>query len=525
MLCSIKLRNNSGYNWVKVEFEDNTEIFVKGTCFLNGKLLEKEEFAHCLYREIDKDIYGFVESLDGHFAIIVKRNSDIYAFVDYMRSIPLFLIIKDNETYLTDLIMVSDVSGAEIDTVQRDLYLNALYTLEEKTLFKNIIQLPAGHVLEIKENERNLKCYWKFEYSHAQISDLKEAIEYISNGYDELFEMVKTMVGDRQVAIPLSGGYDSRLVLNGLIKSGISRDKIIAFTYGSPDVTDAILSKKVADAVGVKHCFINYNSSKARKFFAETVKEYCDFAGNANSVPCIQDLYAIYELKKRGELSENSFIIPGHGGPLAGECLYKEFFEKEKCTEEFLLNHLLRDHVLVNYPRRNKELVDNLKYNLFETSYFNKQGEPLQNYPFGYESFYYFERQTKFILNSVRTYEFFGFSWLSPLFFKQQFNIWGKISNELRLNLYVFKETMNTYLIPELREIEFTGTKVARKINERNRYLNYVITVWKLLFDRKRIHYLFSIVPTKMFYKYLFRKKFRVGINNLIAEMYLKQLL
>lgn len=522
MSYSLRLNNNCGYKWEKRIYEDNTEIYVKGVCLTDKHILNGLDFAERVYLEMKKDIYNFANKLDGHFAFIIKQPSKIYAFVDCMRSMPLFLVEKNGEYIITDSVNKDDAVCGEIDVLQKDIFVNSLYTIEEKTLFKNVIQLPAGYSLEVDNSKHTLKHYWEFKYSSNQIENSDDAVKYIQNGYDELFEITKAMIGEKQVAIPLSGGYDSRLVLNGLIKAGVDKSKIVAFTYGSIDNADAILSKKVANAVGVKHYFIEYNTKKAKRFFAKEIKKYCDFAGNLTAVACIQDLYAISELKEKGIITKDTVFIPGHGGPLAGECLYNEFFDSDKCNKEFVLG-LLRNHVLIHHSKRDKSLVEKLKYNLLETNYFNLNDDPLKALPFGYETFYYFERQVKFILNSVRAYEYFGFTWLSPLFFKQQFEVWGNITNQLRLNLVVFKKAMEDYWVPELREIEFTGTKVAKKAKFKNRYLNFVVAKLKLLVCRKKVHYLFTIIPANVFYKHLLKNKFAVNINHLVANVYLKQ--
>ena len=522
MACFLRLQNDCGYSWIKRIYDDGTEIYVKGIFLNGGQVLSGEDFVEQLYFKIDNGIYDFVNRLDGHFAIVIKQATKFHAFVDHMRSIPLFLIEKNNEYFIADSVDKRDVLSKRINNLQKDLFLNSLYTSEEKTLFNNVLQIPAGCAIEVSSGIHNLKRYWKFEYSSAQISDLDEAIKHIKNGYDDLFALVKAMIGERQIVIPLSGGYDSRLILNGLIKSGVDKSKIVTFTYGSMNNADAVISKKVANALGVKHYYINYNTKKARRFFAKELEKYCNFAGNLVAVPHIQDLYAVFILKEQGIISKDSVFVPGHGGPLAGECLYNEFFNKEKCNKEFVLD-LLKNHVLIHHSKRDKKLVEKLKKILFETSYFNSNDAPLNVLPFGYETFYYFERQAKFILNSVRVYEFFGFAWLSPLFFKQQFDVWGKVSNELRVNLFVFKEAIKNYWVPELKGIEFTGTKVAKKTKINNRYLMFVISVFKLLVCREKVHYIFAMIPAKIFYKHFLRNKLCVNLNHLIAEIYLRQ--
>ena len=65
-----------------------------------------------------------------------------------------------------------------------------------------------------------------------------------------------------QIVVPLSGGYDSRLVLAGLVAAGY-RD-LVTFTYGQPGSGEVRVSQRTAAALGVPWHGVAYTPAKWR---------------------------------------------------------------------------------------------------------------------------------------------------------------------------------------------------------------------------------------------------------------------
>ncbi len=513
----VELVNNYGYKWFNLNSE-STMVWVKGFLIADGCVFQNENFAELVFSKTKSEILKICEKADGHFSIVIKNNDEVSVISDHMRSFPVF-VVRGDEICITDTIKPSVIANSEFDNLQKKCFQYALFTFEEKTLFKNIEQVPAGVVCSVTANGISYSDYWQFKYSNNQIKEEAVAVETIKNGYDSLFAVCKELVGDNKVVIPLSGGYDSRLVLNGLLKNGVSKDKIITFTYGRVGYEDGVLSKQIADSMGVAHHFVDYCTKSARKFFEKKYPEFAMYAGMAVSVPCIQEWYAVNELKARGVIDENCVFMPGYGGVLPGHYV-REFMLNESGNDKNKIVEHIKRTMLSNNPNQSASDIKEMQELFINSKYFN--GGENVNYIEGYERMIYAEEQAKFILNATRDYEFVGCKWVTPFFFKEQYNVWGKIDNELRLGNKAFCKCMETYFLPELKEIPFTGSKVSKNAKKNNVILQEIKVRSQMLFNRSKCHYLFGMLPGKVFYTSFLKNMFFVAINHTVGCEYLK---
>ena len=519
MNFKVELVNNNGYEWTSLE-KDGIHIQVKGFLVFESKVLRDNTFAEFVAFVGNEKIAKICKKADGHFAIVINDENGVSIIADHMRSFPLF-IVKGEEYLVTDTIGKDVIAVSEFDNIQKKVYENALFTLEEKTLFKNIQQVPAGVICKVSKNGVEYSNYWQFEYADKQIGDVNEAVSVISDGYDRLFKTCKELVGNKTVVIPLSGGYDSRLVLNGLLKNGVSKEKIITFTYGRTGYEDGVLSKQIADAVGVKHYFVDYCTTEAKSFFEKEYPKFSLYAGMTVSVPCVQEWYAVNQLKLQGVIDENCIFMPGYGGVLPGHYV-RQFMLEENGNDKNKISEHIKNTLLLNGARPNENDVRELQEVFISSKYF--KGSTDINYIEGYESLIYSEEQAKFILNAARDYELVGCQWITPFFFKEQYEVWGKIDNKLRWCNNAYFKCMETYFLPVLGEIPFTGSKVSKRANNGFTIAERIASKLQMIFNRSKTHYLMGMVPNKIFLSAFFANKLAVSINHLMGCEYLKLL-
>ena len=98
-------------------------------------------------------------------------------------------------------------------------------------------------------DDNRLKKEFYFDYLTTKISDkifdeLKS--EFLNILRDTIQRLIKFANG-RQIIVPLSGGYDSRLVAS-LLKQA-NYQNILCFTYGKKSSPEVIISKKVANKI------------------------------------------------------------------------------------------------------------------------------------------------------------------------------------------------------------------------------------------------------------------------------------
>ena len=81
------------------------------------------------------------------------------------------------------------------------------------------------------------------------------------------------------------------------------------------------------------------------------------------------------------------------------------------------------------------------------------------------------ERQSKFIGNSVRTYEFFGYDWWMPFWDREFVDYWSGISYENRLHKSIFKKYVNDLATSQGFEFKETDSIRDRLVSSVKRIL------------------------------------------------------
>lgn len=508
-MSKVNLTNNKGYRWFS-KVTTTKSVWVKGFIVAGDKIIREDELAEFIYAN---DVFALPETLaefDGQFSIVVEADKYVFAIVDHMRCFPLFYKKCGDGFCVFDTVTQKDWDENKINPKQKQMLICTTFTIENATLFDNYFQIPAGQYLVIQDNDAYLKKYWQFSYAPQQIVDKEKAIDVIYNGYAHLFKLCADIVGDRVVVIPLSGGYDSRLVLNGLLKAGIDKDKIVTFTCGIKGYEDSSLSKQVADAVGVKNYYINYDTPQARKVFKTDFKNYALYACGLGAVPSMQEWYAVSELVRQKIIDEDCVFMPGYGGILPGHYIKDSMLNADADEIEGLISQKLKEFASQK-PRATKEEVEECLDMMRKSSCFETLNEDssVKDYIECYERFIYMEEQVKHIQNSTRNYEYVNCEWLSAFFFKEQYDLWAQIDNTLRLNNAAFMCSIEKYMLPQLNAVPFTGSKVERKNSGPK---SRIKKLTDFLFKRTKVHYMFGMFPYTTYYKY-FMKDLYVKIN------------
>ena len=96
----------------------------------------------------------------------------------------------------------------------------------------------------------------------------------------------------RTIAVPLSAGLDSRLIVSGLKRIGYGNVK--CFAYGLPGNYEAAASRKIAGALGFDWRFVPLTPASQRRHFAGAERrDYLRQADSLCSSPFSQDLSAL----------------------------------------------------------------------------------------------------------------------------------------------------------------------------------------------------------------------------------------
>ena len=154
-------------------------------------------------------------------------------------------------------------------------YLNQYSAFSGETLFDDLYDIQAGEYIMIQNTHLTKQQYWNFPKKRQLKSkptqvDLNEIIKC----FDKVFgRMIHYLSEKNQIVyLPLSGGMDSRLLAWALKNISLGGD-IIAFTYGqSLDQEEVAISQRVANELGIKWEFIEYDSQN----ISELYNDICD---------------------------------------------------------------------------------------------------------------------------------------------------------------------------------------------------------------------------------------------------------
>jgi asparagine synthase (glutamine-hydrolysing) len=422
---------NPYFPWTKTE-GNNLKCWLKGDLLYKDTLLEGPGIIS-LFSSLPSSsgmnhdaLKDLLVDFKGCFALVIETREGLLCVVDRIRSIPLFyakidtrFIISDDANYIRDQInpLFNKNNGAE--------FLVTGYVTGPETLFDEIYQIRGGQYLSYSGTDCHITTSFYHRFWHEDF--FPDSEEELMKCLDEVFVHVfqrliaSTKGKGLQIIVPLSGGLDSRIIIAMLKRLGV--DDVICFSYGKKGNHEAEISKKVAEALGYQWYFVEYTNDKWFQCrHSEEMSAYERYAGNLASLPHVQDFLALQELQKEGKIPKKSVFIPGHCGNLiAGDCLPKKILEIPPNNDQFITFALHEHYLLWPWNERGGEELEILFRRKIQQAVGKiaiHNAESLANV---IEYFNGNERQAKFIVNSVRVYEFFGYAWKIPLWDAEDF--------------------------------------------------------------------------------------------------------
>lgn len=401
-MIEINLKYNLYHQWLQQD-----AVFIIGKAFKDGQLLTKTDLA-ALFHTV-KNEAAFLQALaeiDGHFAIVLETDTTYFVAVDRIRTFPIFLKNNNQNIQITDSIVFN---GDTRNEAAIEYFKHTYCTLENTTLLKEWQQLQAGQYAVITKN--NKKYYIKNYYKHTAIiqnTSTEKRVEQLKESEKALVEKIWKYADGRTIVIPLSGGYDSRYLLAVLKQSNYPN--IECFTYGKTDSFEVLTAKKVCEQLQVKWHFVEYDDELLKLFFTEKWQQYASLNHHYTSLPHEQDFFALHYLKERNIIPKEAVIMNGfcqdiHSGS------YLE--EKKKFN---LYNHIFEKHAI-------KPILSAYENNWM-----------------GYREWLIKNRLSKFIINSVRVYEYFGWDFYLPFWQKDWIEFWYSLKEEQLLHQHFYSE-------------------------------------------------------------------------------------
>lgn len=415
-MINIKLLNHSGKIWRK--FGDSR---VKGFAFDGDELLFEEQLLHIFLDAIRQNLLSeILLRLNGNFSAVIRIGDTVYLISDKLRSYPLLYIFWRDGYLVTDhpKVILEKCSGIKIDERAVPVYLTCGYLHDDMTLLEGCRLVMAGSFVRLLDGGKSEIHHY---HHHIHLPCLMTEQEIIKGGSEALeksFQRMLRSIGNRQVFIPLSGGYDSRLI--ACLCKKLDVQNVSCYTYGDKASYEVAISQKVAQRLGFPWHFVEYTHNLSEEhFFGDLSQDYRLFASNLNTTAHFQDFMAIYELRRKGVIPDDAVVVPGHSGDLlAGSHIpYGRLTTEKSVAELVACKYFFWNDLKKKYR---KEAISGLGKQLNETIASHNPDVACSLF----DNWNIQNRQSNYIVNSVRIYEFFGLDWRLPLWDDEYAEFW-----------------------------------------------------------------------------------------------------
>jgi len=300
-ICAVV--NGEIYDFKRIQ----DELQTKGHRFRTNS--DSEVLIH-LYEEAGLDA---LHELRGEFAFILwdSKNQRLIGGRDRFGIKPLYYSFFHGTLFLASEIKALLSAGVPAQWDDESFYIGShlgFTPMQNRSLFKGVFQIPAGHVIVATKYQHRLYCYWDFNYplkemQNNNISD-KEAIETFRKHFDEAVKL--RLHADVPVGVYLSGGLDSCAILGTVSKfrgSGVR-----AFTIGFEDATydESAIAKEMAEFVSAEFNPYMVTKQALAQNFVESIRHCETTVANPHTV-------AKFMLSKHVRDSGYKVVLTGEG--------------------------------------------------------------------------------------------------------------------------------------------------------------------------------------------------------------------
>lgn len=428
---------NNGFKW----YTNNKGVYFKGFFYDNLNNIVEAENAIEVLNSIDSTerFIESINSLNGMYSIVILKDDFCYVTSDSTRVFPIFYKkSKDSFVLSDDINLLNTDKNIIYDKIAQKEFESFGCCLGNKTLLKDIYQIQSSEYLILKEH-KILKNGFSFsiavqEYTTKNYKDLKKTI---STKFENTFERLINSLNGQTAVIPLSGGFDSRLIATFLKQHNYKN--VICYTYGKKGNRDMELSKKIASKLNFKWHFIEYTDDLIEGFLDTSIfKSYCSFTFHHASMLFLQEYFAVKHLKEYNLIPDDAIFIPGHdGGALAGGYIVKLIPENIKD------NHQIAKSICKSFfsTKRNNSHLNLVSQNLlnFNSNYLELKPHSV------YEDFIYKEISSKVIFNSANVYDFFGYEYRLPFCDKELQNSFKNLDLKLKINKKIYIDIISDF--------------------------------------------------------------------------------
>lgn len=355
----------------------------------------------------------------GHWVAVVENSGGIFGITDNLRSFPILYTLKgDLFVSSTPTPLMGEIDSPRLDTISASEFLESGYLLGSQSLIAGVSSVTAGTVTNLQSGAVVDSYRMPTEYEESDA----EPLDYMQYFYEVVLQQFEPLAASgRQLVVPLSGGADSRLILLALKEVGASN--VFTFTYGVPGSPEVRISKQVARSAGYQWRGIELNRTNVHKLWLQPqTGDFLRATWSGEALPHIQDWYALHKLRTQSIVDKDAVILPGHtivGNEHDDELIFSGQLSIREVADLITTHH---------FNQRGKTKVTELPPSLQNKirQFLDEEwdlGNPARNSQVLVE-LNLITRQARYINNSMRGYEYFGYDWALPMLTADSWEAW-----------------------------------------------------------------------------------------------------
>jgi hypothetical protein len=190
--------------------------------------------------------------LQGVFSLLIVdlRSRRVHVVTDRCGSLHVYYRrFPDGYAVCSSSAVLALCADSRLDPIAVHEFVATGIVYEERSLWADVQKIGPATVLTFDGSGVDEQTYWTFSEVDAEKLNLEEAVEQTHHG---LVEVLKALPdGDQPLISDLTGGYDSRLLLAGLLDAGRPfRTTVSGSTSDHPDV---VVAGRIASEFGLQH--------------------------------------------------------------------------------------------------------------------------------------------------------------------------------------------------------------------------------------------------------------------------------
>lgn len=416
----------------------------RGYMYINDKFYEKEDLADLLSQSSKEDLIKILKEANGIFSFIIERDNLEMMATDGTRLYPIFYTTIKGTTYISDSAYDLPCEKWELSDMSLSEYNATAAVFAGGTLIEGIWQMKGGHWAEksgsrVKQVPFSSYCV---KADETRVKTAEEMVEILDHTFDRLLNSAK----GRQLVIPLSDGYDSRLIACMLKKKGV--ENVLCFTVSREGTKELEQARSVAEKLGFDFVQADVTNTNPNYIDSEEFDRYQKHVGCLTNFVWLFEYFAVKQMKTQGLIDDNAIFIPGHSGDLLGGSLITKMHIRKKMTASKMASILLYDHFEYDYDGNLKDRVRTQLQEMIDngaTSY-----SALQNFIFQ-------NKLAQQINNSARAYTFMGHEVRLPFWDKELLDFFRTTEYDQLYQKTFYNTTLNNHIFKPLG-VEYADT-------------------------------------------------------------------